>query len=101
MLSSLIRTLTFFNKWLADVVREPALLASLVLGPFLILLLFGAGAKVGAAPKPRAIIVEPEGQRAGSGLAFSAAQLRRNGAKAAAWSSSAQPCSASNNSGCK
>lgn len=58
MRSSLVRTLSFFSKWLAEVVRQPSLMLSLVVGPFLILLAFGQGAKEGA-PKPRTIVVVP------------------------------------------
>jgi ABC-2 type transport system permease protein len=68
-MGSLIRIISFYNKWLADVVREPSQLASLVLGPFLILLLFGAGTQVGAVPKPRAIVVDLGEQGADSPLA--------------------------------
>lgn len=57
MRRSITRTLSFFSKWLAEVLREPTLMLSLVLGPFLILLLFGAGTKIGGAPKPRTIVV--------------------------------------------
>jgi ABC-2 type transport system permease protein len=57
-IGSLVRTLSFFSKWLAEVLRQPALMVSLVLGPFLILLLFGLGTKVGGAPKPRTIVVD-------------------------------------------
>lgn len=60
MRRSVIRTLGFFRQWMAEVVRQPWLMVSLVLGPFLILLLFGRGETVGA-PRPKAIIVEPAG----------------------------------------
>jgi ABC-2 type transport system permease protein len=59
---SLIRTSSFYSKWLAEVLREPSLMLSLVLGPFLILFLFGAGTTVGGAPKPRTVVVAPAGQ---------------------------------------
>lgn len=42
----LIRTLAFFGKWSAEVLQQPALLLSLVVGPFLILLAFGIGVKI-------------------------------------------------------
>ena len=54
----LIRTLAFFRKDLLEVLRQPRLLLTLVLGPFLILLIFG----VGFAPAPpilRTIVVVP------------------------------------------
>lgn len=58
MLGSINRTLAFFVKWLAEVIRQPALMLSLVVGPFLILLAFGEGVKLGA-PKPTTILVLP------------------------------------------
>ena len=54
----LVRTLAFFRKDLFEVLRQPRLLLTLVLGPFLILLIFG----VGFAPAPptlRTIVVVP------------------------------------------
>lgn len=56
----LIRTLAFFRKDLLEVLRQPRLLLTLVLGPFLILLVFG----IGFAPAPpilRTIVVVPPG----------------------------------------
>lgn len=43
MLRGIIRVSAFFRKELAEVLRQPRLLLSLILGPFLILLLFGIG----------------------------------------------------------
>ena len=66
----LIRALAFFRKDLFEVLRQPRLLLTLVLGPFLILLAFGAG----FAPEPpqlRTVLVVP----AGSGLEESSADL--------------------------
>jgi ABC-2 type transport system permease protein len=63
MLSSLIRTLSFFSKWFAELVREPTLMLSLVLGPFLVLFLFGVGTRIGDIPKPRTIVVLPPEQQ--------------------------------------
>jgi ABC-2 type transport system permease protein len=57
---SVVRTLSFFSKWLAEVVRQPALMLSLVAGPFLLLLLFGEGVKLGA-PLPKTVLVWPQG----------------------------------------
>ncbi|HKY47133.1 MAG TPA: hypothetical protein VJQ79_04020, partial [Acidimicrobiia bacterium] len=54
----LIRTVAFLRKDLLEVLRQPRLLLTLVLGPFLILLIFG----VGFAPAPpilRTIVVVP------------------------------------------
>ncbi|HLG73602.1 MAG TPA: ABC transporter permease [Chloroflexota bacterium] len=59
---SIIRTLSFFSQWASEVLRQPWLMIVLVLGPFVVLFLFGAGESVGA-PKPRAIIVVPAGQQ--------------------------------------
>jgi ABC-2 type transport system permease protein len=42
-LSSIIRTSAFLRKEIVEVLRQPRLLLSLVLGPFLILLIFGVG----------------------------------------------------------
>ena len=56
----LVRTLAFFRKDLFEVLRQPRLLLTLVLGPFLILLIFG----IGYAPEPptlRTIVVVPPG----------------------------------------
>ncbi|HUP14609.1 MAG TPA: hypothetical protein VM848_00925 [Acidimicrobiia bacterium] len=56
----LIRTMAFSRKDLLEVLRQPRLLLTLVLGPLLILLIFG----VGFAPAPsilRTIVVVPPG----------------------------------------
>src|SRR3954449_2664393 len=60
MLRGLIRLLSFFAKELAEVRRQPRLVISLVLGPFLILALFGLGYS-GEQPKLRTILVVPQG----------------------------------------
>ncbi|MBV8085170.1 MAG: ABC transporter permease [Chloroflexi bacterium] len=62
MVRSLTRTSSFFSQWGAEVLRQPWLLIVLILGPFLVLALFGYGEKVGA-PAPRAIIVTPPGSQ--------------------------------------
>lgn len=62
MIRSITRTLSFFSIWLAEVIRQPSLMLSLVVGPFLLLLLFGEGVKLGA-PLPRTILVIPESGR--------------------------------------
>ena len=55
----LIRLLAFFSKELHEVRRQPRLVLALILGPFLILLLFGLGYQ--AAPlRPRAMLVIPD-----------------------------------------
>src|SRR5437764_10703005 len=53
-----IRTLGFFTKEIVGVLRQPRLIASLVLGPFLILLLFGLGFR-GQHPEFRTTLVVP------------------------------------------
>lgn len=55
--SSITRTLSFFSKWTAEIFRQPALMLSLVLGPFLVLLAFGHGVNIHG-PRPRTLIVE-------------------------------------------
>jgi ABC-2 type transport system permease protein len=57
MLRSIARTLSFFSKWLAEVLRQPSLMLSLIIGPFLILLAFGEGIKSGV-PQPRTLFVD-------------------------------------------
>lgn len=58
MMHAVTRTLAFFSKWMAEVVRQPALMVSLIAGPFLVLLAFGQGVDVGGI-RPRIIVVEP------------------------------------------
>jgi ABC-2 type transport system permease protein len=41
--AKVVRSLTFVRKELAEIVRQPRLLALLVFGPFILLLLFGSG----------------------------------------------------------
>jgi len=53
------RTMSFFSKWLVEIVRQPALMLTLVLGPFLVLLAFGQGVDVGG-PRPKLMVVQPE-----------------------------------------
>src|SRR5689334_6030939 len=54
----LIRVSGFVGKEVREIVRQPRLLLSLLLGPFLILLLFGAG-YLGPSSRLRAIIAIP------------------------------------------
>jgi ABC-2 type transport system permease protein len=58
----LIRTVAFFAKEINEVRRQPRLVLSLLLGPFLILLLFGVGYQ-GGQPTLRTAIVLPEGEQ--------------------------------------
>lgn len=60
MLKPFVRLLAFFAKELAEIRRQPRLLLSLVLGPFLILLLFGIGF-TGEQPKLNTLLVVPSG----------------------------------------
>ena len=62
MFKSLIRTLSFFAKEINEVRRQPRLVLSLLMGPFLILLLFGVGYR-GGQPSLRTAIVLPEGEQ--------------------------------------
>ena len=54
----IIRVTGFVGKEVREIVRQPRLLLSLLLGPFLILMIFGAG-YLGPSPKLRGIIVLP------------------------------------------
>src|SRR5215213_266875 len=58
LLKRLVRTSAFLGKEIAEVRRQPRLVLSLILGPFLILLIFGAG-YVGESGHLSAIIVVP------------------------------------------
>lgn len=55
----LIRTSAFVRKEIAEILRQPRLLVTLVLGPFLILFIFGIGYR-NEAPPVRTIFVLPE-----------------------------------------
>lgn len=59
MIRSAIRILAFVRKETVDVLRQPMLLLALVVGPFLILLAFGAGLRE-ADPQLRTLLVAPE-----------------------------------------
>ena len=56
----LIRVLSFFTKEINEVRRQPRLVLSLLLGPSLILLLFGVGYRGGQPTMRAAIVVPPE-----------------------------------------
>lgn len=58
MFSPLIRLLSFFAKEVNEIRRQPRLVLSLLLGPFLILLLFGVGYQ-GGQPQIRTVLVLP------------------------------------------
>lgn len=57
---SFIRASAFFRKELVEVLRQPRLILTLILGPFLILLLFGVGFKNEARPIPTLFVVDPK-----------------------------------------
>ena len=59
MLKSFIKLMSFFSKELSEVRRQPRLVLSLLLGPFLILVLFGIGYQ-GNIPKFRVALVLPQ-----------------------------------------
>ena len=58
MLKSVVRLLGFFSKEISEIVHQPRLILSLMLGPFLILLLFGVGYR-GGFPVFRVALVIP------------------------------------------
>ena len=59
MLKSLIRLLSFFAKEVNEIRRQPRRVASLIFGPFLILVLFGAGYQ-GDQPQLTTMLVVPD-----------------------------------------
>ncbi len=59
MVKGLVRILSFAAKELAEVRRQPRLIASLILGPFLILLLFGVGYNSTQPPLRTALVIPP------------------------------------------
>ncbi|KPV50865.1 hypothetical protein SE17_24450 [Kouleothrix aurantiaca] len=58
MFKPIIRLLSFFSKEVNEIRRQPKLVLSLLLGPFLILLLFGVGYQ-GERPQLRTVLVVP------------------------------------------
>jgi ABC-2 type transport system permease protein len=65
---SVVRITSFTGKELREVVRRPGVLLSLILGPFLVMLIFGIGYTGARKPFPAEIVVPPE-----SGLSTEAA----------------------------
>ena len=61
-MKAFVRIISFFAKEINSVRRQPLLLAGLILGPFLILTLFGVG-YTGERPVLRTALVVPPGQR--------------------------------------
>ncbi len=56
---TLIRSSAFIRKEIYDIVRQPRLVIALVLGPFLILFIFGAGYSNQARPLRTAFVAQP------------------------------------------
>lgn len=61
MIKMIIRLLAFFHKEISEIARQPRLVLSLLLGPFLILLLFGAGYQGDRPALRTALVVPPDG----------------------------------------
>ena len=60
MFKPIIRLLAFFSKEINEIRRQPRLVLSLILGPFLILLLFGAGYQGDRPLLKTSLVVPPE-----------------------------------------
>lgn len=77
LFATAIRTLAFVRKEIAEVLRQPRLLVTLVAAPFLILLIFGAGLR-DVDPPVRTVFVSPEDQElAGEVVEFAQTQRER------------------------
>ena len=74
--ATVVQALAFVRKELAEIVRQPKLLVLLVLGPFVLLLLFGAGYK-DTTIRLRTAFVGPAGSMYESALADYADQLEQ------------------------
>lgn len=61
LFASIIRTSAFLGKEISEILRQPRLLGSLVMGPFLILLVFGIGYR-NEARALRTLFVVPDGE---------------------------------------
>src|SRR5512146_1983153 len=59
-LSPLIRISAFLHKEVAEILRQPRLIFTLVLGPFLILFLFGVGYRNQARALRTLFVVDPK-----------------------------------------
>jgi ABC-2 type transport system permease protein len=60
-MSAATRTLSFFTTWIAEFMRQPLLIATLLAGPFVILLCFGSSIDV-SGRKPEVIVVRSGGE---------------------------------------
>lgn len=77
MMRRIIRTGAFVRKEIVQIIRQPALMLTLVLGPFFILLAFGTGLRE-QDPAVKTIFVAPRDSRmAGEVEQFAQAQSRR------------------------
>lgn len=72
MMEAPIRTLAFVRKEVIDVVKQPMLLLALIIGPFLILLAFGAGLRETDPPLLTALVVSEQSEVRGEVEAFAA-----------------------------
>jgi ABC-2 type transport system permease protein len=72
-LAGVVRASAFIRKEAIEVLRQPRLLLLLVLGPFLVLLLFGAGLR-DTDPPARTVFVVPEGSELTQSVTEFAAQ---------------------------
>jgi ABC-2 type transport system permease protein len=76
-MGSLIRTSAFLRKEIVEVVRQPRLLVMLVLGPFLILLVFGTGLREQDPAVRTTFVVDPQSLIAAQIERFAEAQDQR------------------------
>jgi ABC-2 type transport system permease protein len=60
MIKSIIHLLSFFSKEINEILRQPRLVLSLILGPFLVLLLFGLSYSGGLPEFRVAVVVPPD-----------------------------------------
>lgn len=74
MIEPLIRTFAFVRKEITDVVRQPMLLLALIIGPFLILLAFGAGLRENDPPLRTELVVSQGSEVRGQVEEFAAEQ---------------------------
>jgi ABC-2 type transport system permease protein len=75
--ATLIRTGAFLRKETVEVARQPRLLLTLVLGPFLILFLFGAGLRDTDPPVRTVFVAPPESELTAEVVEFATAQSER------------------------
>jgi ABC-2 type transport system permease protein len=73
-MSVIVRAAAFLTKEIAEIVRQPRLIGMLIIGPFLILLLFGVGYRT-ATPPVRTLFVVPQGSLIGADIQKYAKEL--------------------------